>query len=72
MPDGLKSALTSAATVVGGSRAGTTATGEHVFTDVSEGVDGLDSEERAVLDQFLGEVTAQLRERLIERLQVFV
>lgn len=72
VPDGLKSALTSAASIVGGSRAGTTATGEHVFTDVSEGVDGLDSEERAVLDQFLGEVTVQLRERLIERLQVFV
>jgi aarF domain-containing kinase len=69
VPDVVRNALASAVAVassVEGANSG------HLFAGVSEGVDGLDNQERAVLDSFLGEVTVQLRERLIERLQVLV
>ena len=74
VPDVVRNALASAVAVAssgeGESAAG--ANSGHLFAGVSEGVDGLDNQERAVLDSFLGEVTVQLRERLIERLQVLV
>lgn len=68
----MNSAVSAAATVSGGGATASEEGGHHVFMDISEGVDGLDPTERAVLDDFLGDVNERLRERLIQRLQVLV
>ena len=70
-PEGIKGALITASSVAESANIGDKYFKENqrIFMDVSEGMEDLDSAERAVMDEFVGSVILQLRERLLVRLQ---
>ena len=70
-PEGIKGALITASSVAESANIGDKYFKENqrIFMDVSEGMEDLDSAERAVMDEFVGSVISQLRERLLVRLQ---